>query len=96
VAYDLVSHSGVDQSWQLDLTTDLAAELTSRSIDFDHGVTKVSVVLDNGLLAFSEAASGASISKQDFTVTVDEVVPEPSTALLALLGLAATTTLRRK
>jgi hypothetical protein len=46
----------------------------------------VDVVIDNQLVALSQAASTASISKLQFGVTVD-IVPEPSSFAMAGLAL---------
>jgi hypothetical protein len=64
---------------------DLNAILDANNIPYDLGVTKLSVDLDNALIARSEQGSLAFIDKKDyFIVTVN--VPEPAT--LMLLGLA--------
>ncbi len=65
-------------------------------------VTKISVSLDNTLTARSAALSSAFIAKKDAdtsALTVDvnkDVVPEPTTALLALCGLLAMAGSRRR
>ena len=63
-------------------------------------VTKVKVNLDNTLTALSEDGTSAFIAKKDFdglVITVDEmVIPEPTTALLALSGMLALTCSRRR
>ena len=63
-------------------------------------VTKVKVNLDNTLTALSEDGTSAFIAKKDFdglVITVDEmVIPEPTTAILALSGMLALTCSRRR
>lgn len=70
---------------------------------FDHGVrrvlgpTKISVNLDNALIAFSQPGTSALIAKKDFgglSITVDQPgggggpdIPEPASLMLAGLGL---------
>lgn len=72
---------------------DLDAVLTAANVPFAFGATKISVVLNNALIAQSESGTTAFIDKKDFgglTITVN--IPEPSTVILAvacfgLLGL---------
>lgn len=66
---------------------DLNAALTAAHVPFVRGATKVTVNLDNGLIAASESGSIAFIDKKDFgglSITVN--IPEPSSMIL---GLAA-------
>ncbi len=89
-------------AWQGATSIDLVSELTSQQIIFDHGVTKVSLKIDNFLLA---AAGGegslASIDKKEFfvsTTTGDfNGIPEPSTLGLATIAMISSLqVLRRK
>lgn len=67
---------------------DFVAELASRGIDFDFGVTEIDVTLDNTLTVTAQNGESSFIKKKDFDgLTVTSVIPEPTT--LALLALAA-------
>lgn len=65
---------------------DLNQELTNRGISYTRGATLIDVVLDNSLYAQSEAVGGAYIDKKDF-FTVTTNIPEPTSCLLAIVGL---------
>ena len=83
VGFNLVANSGIVQPWSLGLGLDIAAQLGP-----DQRATQIEVVIDNQLLATSEAASVAFLAKKDFRI--DVTVPEPGTLLLLLVaGLAA-------
>jgi hypothetical protein len=82
--------------WSGSQFIDLEQVLITNNIPFTSGVTKISVDLDNALLARSEAGTIAFIDKKDFgglSITVN--IPEPASALLAILGLAGLVLLRR-
>jgi len=82
LGFDLVSNAGIVQPWSLGLGLDIAGQLGP-----DQRATQIEVVIDNQLLATSEAASVAFIAKKDFRIDVS--VPEPGTLLLLLVaGLA--------
>jgi hypothetical protein len=77
---------------------DLNAALTAASVPYTLGATRISVNLNNGLIAQSEAGTIAFIDKKDFgglSITVN--VPEPTTMLLALasFGVLGLITRRR-
>jgi hypothetical protein len=57
--------------------------------------TKVSLSLDNSLLAISDASSGSYIQKKGASITVD-TVPEPSVIIMLALGLLGLGVWRRK
>lgn len=88
-------------AWQGSADIDLAAELNSRLISYTEGVTKVSLRIDNFLLA---AASGvgslASIDKNEFMISVGtdpfNIIPEPATIGLAVVGLFGAMQMRRR
>lgn len=100
VAFNLAANPGIVQPWSLGTSVGISAQLTSLGVPFLVGATKVEVVLNNSLVAISEAGSVAFIAKKDFVIGVVPevgVLPEPSTlamAGLALCGLGATA--RRK
>jgi hypothetical protein len=85
VGFNLAANAGLVQPWSLGLGLDVAGQLGP-----DQRATKIDVVIDNQLLAFSELNSVAFIAKKDFRIDVDtEVIPEPSTLLLLLTGCLA-------
>ena len=60
-------------------------------------ITKINVTLDNTLIASTtEIGSLAFIDKKDFDITVETGIPEPSTFLLGVLGLALGSCLVRR
>lgn len=54
---------------------------------FSLGATKISVNLDNTLVAQSQAGTSALIAKKDFGVSIDVNIPEPATFVMAAIGL---------
>jgi hypothetical protein len=72
---------------------DINQELTNRGIPFVGGATKLSVSLDNSLLAQSQPLAGSFIDKKDFgglSVTINipgGEIPEPAALTAALIGL---------
>lgn len=90
VAFNLVANSGLAQPWSVGLTSNISAQLTSLSIPFIVGATKVDVALNNTLTAISQPSTIAFIAKKDFRIDLSTdtgvVIPEPTT--LALAGLA--------
>jgi hypothetical protein len=77
-------------------------ELINRGIPVIGGATKLSIALDNILLAQSEPLGGAFIDKKDFgglsvTVNIPEgEIPEPASILVAMIGLLGMTLVRRR
>lgn len=101
-------------SWTGSVTLDIDAILTANGftitpgpLDPDSGATKVSIDLDNTLLAVSEQGTSATINKTDFGALTRrsnvptepggdrEVIPEPTSFVLAALGTAALAMRRR-
>jgi hypothetical protein len=74
-------------NWSGSLNLDIDSILSANSIPFSLGATKVSVNLDNTLVALSEAGTFSLIAKKDFGGLSVTIIPEPSTMLL--LGLAS-------
>ena len=101
---DAASSPGLNQPWSLGLFLDLGLGLTTNGHGgYTHGVTAGEFVLNNTLVSTSETGTIAFIAKKDFNITpggdLDQNdVPEPSTAILALVGLAfaSVPVLRRK
>ncbi len=79
--------------WSGSVGFNINQELTNLGIPFQFGATKVSVALDNTLLALSENGTQSFIAKKDSDgvtiITNVPVVPEPTTGLLAMFGFVA-------
>ena len=89
VGFALNTNAGVVQPWSLGLALDVAAQLGP-----DERATRIELSIDDALMAVSELSSLAFIAKKEFRLEVDGlgvdiVVPEPTSALLLLLGAAA-------
>lgn len=75
--------------WGNSVFVDFAAELVAANIPFNLGVTKAKVVIDDQLIAISEAASVAFIAKKDFRIGPEfEVVPEPASLAMMMFAIA--------
>ena len=87
--------------WSLGTLVELGPALASNGFGPDAAVTAGEFVLNNTLIAASESGSLAFIAKKDFTITPggpldpDNVIPEPTAALLAGLALAGVVARRR-
>lgn len=74
--------------WSGSETINVNAILASKNVSYNLGATKVSINLDNTLIALSEAGTFSLIAKKDFGgLSVTVFIPEPSSMIL--LGLAA-------
>jgi hypothetical protein len=70
---------------------DIEAILLNRKVDFEHGATALDFIMDNQLFAISEEGTFAFIDKKRIDIDLEtEMLPEPATALLVLLGLLGT------
>jgi hypothetical protein len=90
--------NGMDIStpWSLDIDYDVNAALAEAEVEYKVGATKLKVAINNTLGAISETSSIAFIAKKEFMIDGETVpFPEPTTALLALLGLMGVTLGRR-
>jgi hypothetical protein len=56
---------------------------------FTLGATKISINLDNTLVAMSQEGTSALIAKKDFGVNISVNIPEPTSCGLAVIGLLA-------
>jgi hypothetical protein len=75
--------------WTGSASADISAALNAAGQAFNLGATKLVVTIDNLLLAQTLAmGSSAFIDKKDFDITVDTIIPEPTTAMLGLVSLA--------
>ena len=89
-AYNLVSNSGTGVAWFGSISINVDALLAAAGGPSGR-ITEVQYVMDNTLFAQSESSSVAIIEKKNATDGVGITVntPEPSTAVLALLGSLA-------
>ena len=99
--YGLLSDGGgsplFTTAWTGSVSMDINSILTANGIPFRTGATKIDVNLDNTLAALSQLGTSALIAKKNANGVVITVnVPEPSTCLLATLGLALAGLKRRK
>ncbi len=88
-------------AWQGSADIDLVAELNSRQISYNQGVTKVSLRVDNFLLAAAGGVGSlASIDKNEFMISLGTAsfnnIPEPATFGLAVVGILAAMRMRRR
>jgi hypothetical protein len=99
--------TGVDGSpayntiWTGSALFDMEAELATlglvKGTDYVNGVTKVTVAVDNTLTAGTTGGASAFIRKKDFDgFTVTTNIPEPTTIILAALGLFTVVASRRR
>jgi hypothetical protein len=83
--------------WSGSQLLDVKNLLDANNIDYDQGATRISVNLDNVLIAVSQAGTTALIAKKNFgglSITVNVPpggggIPEPASAALAGLALLA-------
>lgn len=98
--FNLVANPGILQPWSLSTFVDISAYLTSQNISYTTGATSISVVLNNQLIATSEAASLSFIAKKDFIATVTPFIsgnlPEPGSFMLISLAAIPMISRRRK
>jgi hypothetical protein len=86
-------------AWQGSAKINLFDELDNGQIDYEFGVTKVTLRIDNFLLAAAGGeGSQASIDKKEFMITTETnpIIPEPATLGLALMGLFGAMQMRHR
>lgn len=78
------SPSPADGLWTGSKMFDIAAELVANNVNYTLGATKVILTMDNTLATVSEAGTSALIAKKDLGIQIS--VPEPSSAMIAVLA----------
>ena len=88
--YDQATDGGggpfFNSAWSGSLMVDLTQALIDNNIPYVNGVTKISVVFDNTLVALSESGTSSFIGKKDVGGVGITVIPEPATIGLLTLG----------
>lgn len=79
--------------WSLSSSFDVDAALAGHS--YSVGATRIVAKVNNTLTALSQSNSVAGIFKKDFDIDVETRVPEPTTLILAGLGLLSVAVRRR-
>jgi hypothetical protein len=90
---NLIANPGTNQPWAAALLLDLGPALVTNGYGgYSLGVTKGELVIDNTLIALSEANTVAFLAKKDLNITPggpldpNNVIPEPAAAVLVLVG----------
>jgi hypothetical protein len=81
--YNLAASPGAGQLWSLSASINVTAQLAGLGYGPGQLATRADVVIDNSLVAVSEALGAATISKGDFGVTV---TPEPTSCAMMLIA----------
>jgi hypothetical protein len=95
-AFDLLTNPGAQQPWTLATNINVAGQLAALGYGANDHATKVDIAINNQLVALSEPAATAAISKRGFVITVDSRVPEPSAICLASMVLLAISVARKQ
>lgn len=82
--------------WSVSDFFDLEQALVDRSIPFVLGATKLTVTIDNTLVAQASSGSNAFIQKKSFSIDVETKVPEPATFVLAAAAAAGMGVIARR
>lgn len=76
--------------WGNSLFIDFEAILDDYEVPFELGVSKANIVIDNQLIAISEATSVSFIAKKDFRIRTNvEIVPEPASLAMMFVAVGA-------
>ncbi len=90
ITWDLINNPGVAIWTGLD-AQDIETILINRGVVFDLGATAFDFIMNNQLFAISEVDTFAFIDKKRIDIDVEtEMIPEPTTALLAIFVLLGT------
>lgn len=97
LATDFGGGPGGTLAWAGGVNLNVNGALTANNIPFAVGATKISINLDNTLLALSQAGTFSLIAKKDFgSLSVTVNVPEPATALLGSVMALGLLCVRRR
>ena len=91
--FDLANNGGTAVPWAGMLNVDIAQYLVDNNISGN--ATKIEFSIDNTLTAVAADGGSAFIAKKDFN-GVSITIPEPSSAIAAILGMLSLGFLRRK
>ena len=91
--FDLANNGGTAVPWAGMLNVDIAQYLVDNNISGN--ATKIEFSIDNTLTAVAADGGSAFIAKKDFN-GVSITIPEPSSAIAAILGILSLGFLRRK
>jgi hypothetical protein len=85
VGFNLVANPGIVQPWSLSTTINVAGQMPIGQV-----ASRVSVTVDNSLVATSQPGTVAFIAKKDFLITLipgpHTDIPEPGTFVLMAVG----------
>ncbi len=91
LTWDLINNGGV-AIWTASDPQDIETILINRGVTFDLGATAFDFIMNNQLFAISEEGTFAFIDKKRIDIDVEtEMIPEPTTVLLAIFGLLGAT-----
>jgi hypothetical protein len=93
--WHLMPQGFINGSWTGSQLIDITSFLQTHGFPNAIGATKITVALDNKLYAQSEVEATAMIDKKDF-FTVTTNIPEPTSCVLALLGVVVAAVISRR
>jgi len=87
LTWDLINDPGAVLWTGMD-ARDIEQILINRGVEFEQGATALNFIMNNQLFAISEEGTFAFIDKKRIEIEVrTEMIPEPTTAVLAMFGL---------